>query len=391
MGKDYYKILGVDKSADDEAIKRAYKKKALLHHPDRNQGSTDAADKFKEVSEAFEVLSDKNKRAVYDQFGEEGLKGGGPSPGAGPSGFGGGFPGGGASFSGFPGGQTFSFSSSGPGANFSGFRPSDPNDIFASFFSAMGGGMGGGMGGFPGGSFTSAGRRGGAGGARSRGASMFAGFDDMDDSDDYGGGMPGGMPGAQTRRPRPAAPDDDKSAGDVIKPLKVSLEDLYTGTTKHLKIGRRLASGGQEDKILDVPIHAGYKSGTKIRFPRSGNEQPDGSAQDIVFVVEEKPHDVFTRDGNDLITSQKIPLLEALTGSGGAARTITHLNGSKLQVKLPAAIVKPGHETRVLGKGMPIRKGGATGSFGDLIVKWEIEFPERLTASQQDGLKKVLG
>ena len=261
-----------------------------------------------------------------------------------------------------------------------------------SFFSAMGGGMGGGMGGmgsgFPGGSFTNAGRR---GGARARGGSMFTGHDEMDDSDDYGGGMPGGMPGAQQRRPRPAAADDDKSAGDVIKPLKVSLEDLYSGTTKHLKIGRKLARGGQEDKILDVPIHAGYKSGTKIRFPRSGNEQPDGSAQDIVFVVEEKPHDVFTRDNNDLITSQKISLLEALTGSGSTSRTITHLNGSKVQVKLPAAIIKPGQETRILGKGMPIRKGGATGSFGDLIVKWDIEFPERLTSSQQDGLKKVLG
>jgi len=256
----------------------------------------------------------------------------------------------------------------------------------------MGGGMGGGMGGmgsgFPGGSFTNAGRR---GGARARGGSMFTGHDEMDDSDDYGGGMPGGMPGAQQRRPRPAAADDDKSAGDVIKPLKVSLEDLYSGTTKHLKIGRKLARGGQEDKILDVPIHAGYKSGTKIRFPRSGNEQPDGSAQDIVFVVEEKPHDVFTRDNNDLITSQKISLLEALTGSGSTSRTITHLNGSKVQVKLPAAIIKPGQETRILGKGMPIRKGGATGSFGDLIVKWDIEFPERLTSSQQDGLKKVLG
>lgn len=84
-----------------------------------------------QVSEAFEVLSDKQKRTVYDQFGEEGLKGGGPSPGAGPSGFGGGFPGGGgASFGGFPGGS-FSFTSSGPGgAGFSGFTPSNANDIF---------------------------------------------------------------------------------------------------------------------------------------------------------------------------------------------------------------------------------------------------------------------
>ncbi|KAH7106317.1 DnaJ-domain-containing protein [Auriculariales sp. MPI-PUGE-AT-0066] len=380
MGKDYYKILGVERSADDDAIKRAYKKMALKYHPDRNAGSEAASEKFKEVSEAFEVLSDKNKRTVFDQFGEEGLKNG-PSPGAGPSGFGGGFPGGGGGFSGFPGGTTFSFASSGGGpggGGFGGFRPTDPNDIFASIFSQLGGGgMGSG--------FTNMRS---SSGTRSRHGSM---FDEGDDSDDF---MPGGMPGMNgrgaPRRPRPA-PDDDKSAGDVIKALKVSLEDLYLGTTKHIKVGRKLAHGGQEDKVLDVPIHAGYKAGTKVRFPRAGNEQPDGSAQDLVFVVEEKPHDVFTRDNNDLVATLKIPLVDALTGSGATSRTLTHLSGKKVAVKVPPAVVKPGQETRLSGQGMPIRKGGATGSFGDLIIKWEIEFPDRLTTSQQEGLKKVLG
>lgn len=125
-GKDYYKLLGVPKDADDEAIKRAYKKLALKFHPDRNKDNANAKEKFQEIGEAFEVLSDKNKRAVYDQFGEEGLKGGGaPPPGAGGAGFGG-FPGGAGGFGG-PGGASFSFSSGGPG----GFKPSDPNDIFA--------------------------------------------------------------------------------------------------------------------------------------------------------------------------------------------------------------------------------------------------------------------
>ncbi|CAG8632849.1 14578_t:CDS:2, partial [Acaulospora colombiana] len=82
MGKDYYKILGVERSADDDAIKKAYKKQALKWHPDRNAGSEEASAKFKDISEAFEVLSDKNKRAVFDQFGEEGLKGGAPPPDA---------------------------------------------------------------------------------------------------------------------------------------------------------------------------------------------------------------------------------------------------------------------------------------------------------------------
>ena len=97
----------------------------MLHHPDRNKDDVDSAKrKFQDVSEAFEVLSDKNKREIYDQFGEEGLKGGGPPPGAGGGGFSG-FGGGG----GFPGGSTRTFH----------FSPSDPNDIFSQFFSNMGG------------------------------------------------------------------------------------------------------------------------------------------------------------------------------------------------------------------------------------------------------------
>ncbi|KAG8942420.1 hypothetical protein FRC03_003229, partial [Tulasnella sp. 419] len=137
-GKDYYAVLGVSKDANEEDIKKAYKKMALKWHPDRNAGSEAASQKFKEVSEAFEVLSDKNKRAVYDQFGEEGLKGGGvPPPGASGGAFGS------SGFSGFPGGATFSFSSNGPGGpgGFGGgFRPTDPNSIFEQFFSSFGGG-----------------------------------------------------------------------------------------------------------------------------------------------------------------------------------------------------------------------------------------------------------
>ncbi|KAG8898131.1 hypothetical protein FRB99_007647 [Tulasnella sp. 403] len=117
-GKDYYKLLGVDRNADDEAIKKAYKKMALKWHPDRNAGSEEANQKFKEISEAFEVLSDKNKRAIYDQFGEEGLKGGGMPSDSGPNPFAGGA---------FPG-ASFSFSS-GPGGS-RGFTPSDPSFIF---------------------------------------------------------------------------------------------------------------------------------------------------------------------------------------------------------------------------------------------------------------------
>lgn len=129
MAKDYYSILGVSKDADEDAVKKAYKKAALKWHPDRNKSNPDQAHrKFQEVGEAFEVLSDKNKRAVYDQFGEEGLKGAPPPSGGADGGAGmGGFPGfGGMGSMPSGGGRTFTFTSGGGGPG-GGFRPSDPN------------------------------------------------------------------------------------------------------------------------------------------------------------------------------------------------------------------------------------------------------------------------
>eukprot|EP00050_Salpingoeca_kvevrii_P017845 m.68739 g.68739 ORF g.68739 m.68739 type:complete len:306 (+) comp7762_c0_seq3:130-1047(+) len=127
MGRDYYKDLGVSKDADDNAIKKAYRKMAMKWHPDKNPDNKEQAEaKFKDISEAYEVLSDKQKRTIYDQYGEEGLKGG-----AGGFGGGGGGPGG-------MGGAQFHFSAH------------DPRDIFAQFFGGGGGEAFGGMGGMGG-------------------------------------------------------------------------------------------------------------------------------------------------------------------------------------------------------------------------------------------------
>ena len=143
-------------------------------------------------------------------------------------------------------------------------------------------------------------------------------------------------------------------------------------------------------QVLEINVLPGWKSGTKVRFPRAGNEQLTGESQDLVFVVEEKPHPRFTRDGNDLIVTQKLPLVQALTGEGGR-KTIEHLDGRKLQVSIPSGVVKPGQQTTLAGEGMPARKEGQVHKKGDLIVKWEIVFPDRLTPSQKEGIKKVLG
>ena len=233
------------------------------------------------------------------------------------------------------------------------------------------------------------------GGGRTRMSSMFA---DDDDDDHMGGfsfsGMPGGMPnGRSTPRSgprRPSSPAPSAQPSEITRPLKVSLEDLYTGTTKHLKVGRKLLSGDTEEKVLEINVQPGWKSGTKVRFPRAGNEQPTGEAQDLVFVVEEKPHDRFVREGNDLVCHLSLPLVDALAGEGGR-RTVEHLDGRKLQVTIPSGVVKPGQKTVLSGEGMPIRKEGAVRRKGDLIVQWDVTFPDRLTPAQKEGIRKVLG
>ena len=225
-----------------------------------------------------------------------------------------------------------------------------------------------------------------------------------------GGSMPGGMPDMGSRfKPQRKAPprsgttphfhhgfppSNHEKPTEITRPLKVSLEELYSGAAKHLKVGRKLLDGTSEDKVLEIQIQPGWKSGTKIRFPQSGNEQPNGKTQDLVFVVEEKPHEIFKREGNDLTCNIKLSLVEALTGPPPGmtrfTKIIDMLDGRKLQVPVPLGIVKPGQETTIPGDGMPIRKEGNVKNKGDLIVKWEVVFPDRLTPSQKETIRKVL-
>jgi len=276
--------------------------------------------------------------------------------------------------------------------------PSDPNRIFEQFFKSMGG---------------SGGPFGDDDDFRSGfGPGMFSSMGGMS------GGMPGGMP--NTRRTSSSrrntsfhsstphggntfssggrnAPSSSEPS-EITRPLKVSLEDLYNGTTKHLKIGRRLLSGETEERVLEIVVQPGWKSGTKVRFPRAGNEVPSSSmglgsepqAQDLVFVVEEKPHSRFVREGSELVTTEKIQLVDALTSDGGT-RMVETIDGRRIAVKLPSGVIKPGAESRAVGEGMPIRKEGSVKKKGDMIVKWDVVFPDRLTPSQREGIRKVLG
>ncbi|XP_010555100.1 PREDICTED: dnaJ homolog subfamily B member 13-like [Tarenaya hassleriana] len=336
MGVDYYKVLQVDRSAKDDDLKKAYRKLAMKWHPDKNPtNKKESESKFKQISEAYEVLSDPQKRAIYDQYGEEGLKGNVPPPDA--------------------GGATFFSTGDGP-TSFR-FNPRSADDIFAEFFG-----------------FSSPFGGGGRGGSRF--SSMFGG-DDMFAS--FGGGGGGSM--HHQGGARKAAPIENK--------LPCSLEDLYKGTTKKMKISREIAdvSGKtmQVEEILTIDVKPGWKKGTKITFPEKGNEQPGVIPADLVFVIDEKPHSVFTRDGNDLVVTQKVALTEALAGY---TVNLTTLDGRRLTIPINN-VIHPEYEEVVPKEGMPLQKDPARK--GNLRIKFVIKFPARLTVDQKAGIKKLLG
>ena len=138
------------------------------------------------------------------------------------------------------------------------------------------------------------------------------------------------------------------------------------------------------DEILPIEIKPGWKKGTKLTFPKKGNEEPGIIPADIIFVVEEKPHPLYKRDGNDLLVNQEITLLEALTGK---TLDLTTLDGRSLMIPL-TDIINPEHEIVVPNEGMPISK--EPGKKGNLRLKLNVSYPSKLTAEQKSELKRVL-
>nr|GMD36773.1 DnaJ homolog subfamily B member 13-like [Ipomoea batatas] len=191
-------------------------------------------------------------------------------------------------------------------------------------------------------------------------------------------------------RSNPRSADMHRKAPPIEWPLPCSLEDLYNGTTKKMKISRNIIDArGKKvtvEEILTINIKPGWKKGTKITFPEKGNdENPSVISADIAFIIEEKPHKVFTRDGDDLVATQEISVVEALTGY---TVRLTSLDGRNLIIPINT-IIHPNYEEVVPREGMPIPKDPSTK--GNLRIKFEINFPTSLKASQKAGIKELFG
>lgn len=323
--RDYYEVLGLQKGASADEIRRAYRKQAMKWHPDKWTQASEAEQKtaetnFKEVGEAYAVLSDDQKRARYDQFGHAGMSG---------SGFGG------------SGGGGFDFG----GAGF------DPMDIFNAFF---GGGAGG------------------RGGSRTYSFNMGGG----NPFGDFFSGAGGGNPFQQQVKGQ-----------DLNITLRITLDEVMSGVDKQVKIRHSVAdASGKISQVEDViPIHLpkGVMEGQKFKAKGKGNAAPGGQGipGDLIVNIEEIPHAELLRDHEDLVYNC---LISFPTAALGGPVEIPTLNG-RVRVNI-AAGTQPGKMLRLKGKGLPRRDGNG---LGDLLVNIMVYVPEELSTAERQAIQTL--
>jgi DnaJ-class molecular chaperone len=321
--RDYYATLGVGKDASQADIKKAFRRLAREHHPDVNKENAAAEKRFKEISEANEVLSDPEKRKAYDQLGAnwQAYQQAGGAAGAGPfAGFGsfGGRPGG------APGGVRFEYH--GNPEDLAGF-----SDFFRTFFT--GGAMGGAA----------------RGGTHADIDPLFGGLGGDTGAGYAASGFGTGSP--RGRRPVPPRP------ADAVADATISLEEVARGSERHLEVG---------GKTLEVRIPPGVRDGQKIRL--TGKAEGGGN---VYITVRVSRHPVFTRDGADLTMDLSLSLGEALLG---AEVHIDTLSGKRLALTIPSG-TQNGRVFRLTGQGLP--RFGADGR-GDLRVRTKVVLPTYL-------------
>ena len=355
--RDYYEVLGVSRSASEDEIKKAYRKLAKKYHPDLNPGNAEAEQKFKEVNEAYEVLSDSNKKARYDQFGFAGVD---PNYGAGA--------GGGGGFGGF---TDFDFG--------------DLGDIFGSFF---GGGFGG----------SSRASRNGP----QRGESIRVGVTVSFEEAAFGceksvtvdrvdqcptckgsGCEPGTTPEVCTQC---------GGSGQVQQRRQTPM-GVFATTTTCPKCGGRgkiihspckdCNGTGQQRKrkTIQVNIPAGIDNGQTISLRGQGNAGRNGGpAGDLLITVTVRPHQLFRREGNDVLCEAPITFTQAVLGGEMEIPTID----GKVKYDIPEG-TQTGTTFRLRGKGIPNLNGRGR---GDQYVTVYIETPRNLNREQKEALKK---
>jgi len=342
--RDYYQTLGVGRSATQAEVKKAFRKLAREHHPDVRPNDKGAEQRFKDVNEAYAVLSDPEKRKLYDQVGAnwEAFSRAGAPAGAGMGGGAGGSPFDGFAWSSAPGGAGVRYEFRTTGGDASGF-----SDFFRMVFGEGGAGAGG-VGG--------AGGPGGLGGRRQTGHGT-AGAVDLDD---LLSGM--GMAGAG-RSSRPARP-----GRGVEATAELTLEEAFHGTSRIVEV---------DGKRLEVTIPPGVDNGTRIRLSGRG-----GDGSDLFVVCRVRPHPVFSRRGADLEREVALSLDEALLGGEVAVGT---LKGRVLLTIPPGT--QAGRTFRLAGQGMPrFRSSG----HGDLFVRARVVLPTNLTADARDAARRFL-
>lgn len=357
--RDYYEVLGVDKNASADEIKKAYRKKAIQYHPDKNPGDKNAEEKFKEAAEAYDVLSDPQKRQRYDQIGHAGVGGASQSGG-------------------FGGGMSM-------------------DDIFSQFGDIFGGHFGG-FGGFSGfGSSSRSGRR------VNRGSDLRVKVKlTLNDiakgvekkikvkkyvpcSHCHGTGAEGND-GVKTC-------DTCKGSGVVTRIANTILGQMQTQTTcptcggeGKVVVKKCPICNGEgivrDEEIITINIPAGVSEGMQLSMSGKGNAARHGGINgDLLILVEEEPHPELIRDENDLLYNLLLSIPEAALGTTVEIPTVD----GKVKVKIDAG-TQPGKVLRLRNKGLPSVNGYGT---GDLLVNVSVYIPETLSSSEKATLNSL--